>query len=324
MNPSYHVVVGVLTYNSERYLSRFLPTLVAASERVSAHIVVMDNASTDGSVAYIQEHYPQIKVIANDNNVGFSAGHNQIIRRAAKAGAQYYACINPDMILREDFLERILTHIYKSENVGSAGGKLLQWDGFMALSEWDKQDNHTIDAVELTMTPWMQFRERGQNMKDDGKRDENQSVWGISGAAVVYNMSALEAVAEKRNGQWEYFDERIFAYKEDCDLAFRLRQAGYSAAYVAEAAAYHHRSVTQIGRAWWALGQVIGRQEKSLFNRSMSFAHQMHLYKKHRTSLPYFQQFLAFLYHSAMVVYVFLFERESFRAWREHEQRQRK
>lgn len=235
------VAVSIVTWNNMQYLPDALASL-AAQTFDDFSVIVVDNASMDGAAEFVRERYPEAVLIKNSKNLGFSRAHNQAIAYAAahlrKDGDLLLLVMNPDIVLEPDYLEKIVDQMTRRPEAGSAGGKLYRMlrTGEDALASGEKTD--IIDTTGIRMYRSRRIAERGVGERDNGTLyAKSEEVFGLSGALVMYRMQALESVAYKN----EFFDEDFFAYKEDVDLAWRLRRAGWQALYFPSAIAYHYR-----------------------------------------------------------------------------------
>ena len=205
------VTVALVTWNSAQWLQRCLDGIAHQTHR-DFELIVADNASSDESLSMIP---PNVRVIRNATNRGFSAAVNQILEIA---NGEFVQLVNPDAFLERDYIERLLA-AFRDPTIGSATGKLLRLDG-------------SIDSMGIRMT------RSGRHFDID--RNPSREVFGASGAAAMHRMSFLRDVAT----YGEVFDEDFFAYREDADIAWRGRLFGWRAVYVEEAVARHVRRVT--------------------------------------------------------------------------------
>jgi GT2 family glycosyltransferase len=229
---------------------RFLPDLFKSLSNQTYrdfNILVIDNGSTDGVEAYIREHYPEITILRNARNLGFSGAHNQGIRYALEHWEpssykdNFVLVTNPDLILPPNFVETLMRDVSSHPTVGAFGGKLRRAFGENltdeALQETIQSD--LIDSTGLHAHKNRSFTDRGAGEMDKGQYDESRDVFGISGALVLYRAAALDDIRFED----EFFDEDFFAYKEDVDLAWRLQRFGWDARFVSEAVAFHYRGM---------------------------------------------------------------------------------
>lgn len=244
MTPRVHITI--VAWNSLRYLPELLASLEAQSFR-DFQALVVDNASSDGTEAFVRARHPRVAYLRNARNLGFSAAHNQGIRYAMARWApeeralRYVLAANPDTILAPDFLGRLVEAADARPEAGSLGGKLLRASR-ERLEEEDMREtvkSDIIDSTGLRPRRGRSVADRGAGEMDRGQYDASSDVFGISGALALYRASALE---DAKVGE-EYFDADFFAYKEDVDLAWRLRLLGWEARFVPEARAHHHRAV---------------------------------------------------------------------------------
>jgi len=252
------VTIGILTYNSNKYIHYCLPSLLKQNYS-NLKIIILDNNSTDNTVAEIKKTYPEITIIQNKKNIGFGAGHNQLIRQI---NDPYYLCLNIDMIFEPNFVLELVKIMDKYPNAASLTGKLFKWN-----FNKNKKTNY-IDSIGLKITAEQKFLDIEQGKINTNKDQTEQEIFGCSGAAVMFRKSALEKVKIMTQNHIHFFDERMFMYKEDLDLAYRLRWGNFSSFYVPQAIAYHDRTATA--------GKLFNRrQEKSLFIRKNSLINQL-------------------------------------------------
>jgi GT2 family glycosyltransferase len=216
------VAVNIVTFNSAEDIAACLESVDHQTFR-DFRIHVFDNASTDDTLERLASF--DIELVLSNWNTGFAKAHNDLIRAYP---AEYVLVLNPDAILKPEFLERILEALQARPDAASATGKLLRMDGM------------TLDSAGIVMLRSQRHLDRGAGEPDLGQFDKPEDVFGPSGAAAVYRLKALQDVAVA--GQ--FFDEDFFAYREDADLAWRCRLMGWNSIYVPSAVALHRRRVT--------------------------------------------------------------------------------
>ncbi len=234
------VSVQIVTWNSMNYIMECLESLMKQSFR-DFSILVIDNGSDDGTVKFIRSYYPTVSILENSKNLGYSRANNQGIHLAK---GEYILVLNPDVILTEDFIQEMVDFADKHREAGSFGGKVLKFyteivgqDNESSIREFVKSDFFDSTGLEILKT--RKVVDRGQNQKDKGQYEKLEEVFGISGNCVMYRASALVDVMIKN----EFFDQDFFAYKEDIDLAWRLRLYGWNSWYNPQAVCYHHRTL---------------------------------------------------------------------------------
>lgn len=232
------VCVQIVTWNSIRYIGDCLESL-ERQDFTDFSVVVVDNASSDGTINYIREHFPTVTVLQNFKNTGFAKANNQGI---AWAKGEYVLVLNPDVIVEPDFLRRLISTADQHPAAGSICGKLYK----LTTQAVDTEDESGLrsavkttyfDATGLEVYRSRRAVNRGEGQPDTGQYEKTEQVFGCSGACVLYRLAALHDTVINN----EYFDTDFFAYKEDIDLAWRLRLYGWEAWYCPLAVAYHHR-----------------------------------------------------------------------------------
>jgi GT2 family glycosyltransferase len=225
------VSVTIVTWNSEKYLCECFAALSSQDYR-DLEVVIVDNASEDGTRALLHTVESKYRVIYNDKNIGFAAGQNQAIRASR---GDWVLCLNPDVVLSPDFVTQLVAAGEARPDAGSLCGKLLRWN--------PSSEPHRINIIDSTgiyFTPNMRHLDRGAEEIDRGQYDRVQYVFGASGAAAFFRRDFIEAVSM----EGEFFDEDFFAFREDGDLAWRAQLMGWKCLYVPTAVAWHVRRVT--------------------------------------------------------------------------------
>jgi GT2 family glycosyltransferase len=255
------ISVVVVTWNSADVLPATLRAL-AASDPPPAELIVIDNASSDTSAAEAEQFTRlapgvMVAIVRNTANVGFAAGANTGIARARQPSV---FLLNPDLRLRPDTLRTLQEALEAAPpTIAAFGPKLLRAVG----TELDPTD--VLDTTGIVMTRDGRHLDRGAGERDRGQYDGSRTVFGISGAAVLFRRDALE----RSRVAGQVFDEDFFAFREDADLAWRLQGFGYGARYVPEAVAFHRRSVTPERRR--SISPVVNRH--SVKNRFLLRIH---------------------------------------------------
>ena len=221
------VAVNIVTFNSASDIVDCLESLQRQTFR-DFRIHILDNDSRDHTLDRIRPY--DLDLIASASNTGFAAAHNRLIRSFP---AEYVLILNPDTVLRPNFLQELTAALEARPDAASATGKLL------------RSDERTIDSTGIIMLRNQRHLDRGADEPDLGQYDKAEDVFGPSGAAALYRDRALRDVAF--GGQ--FFDEDFFAYREDADLAWRCRLMGWKSIYVPSAVALHVRRVTPERRA---------------------------------------------------------------------------
>lgn len=312
------LVVGFLTYNdaSAKYLADFLPSLKEALYFLSPQdyqVLAFDNSDLNQAANRLAlEHFSAsngnfLEYLSADSNLGFSRAYNLLIRQAIKREAQYFLVVNPDTILEKDTLKELVTALDQDNSLSAVGPKIRRWD-FLTNTK-----TRIIDSCGLVVKPGLRFFDLGQGVEDD-KRFDKAEIIGPSGAAGLFRLSSLEKIKE----DGEYFDERFFMYKEDCDLAYRLFLAQEKAKLVPTAIMYHDRTAASSGKGM--INKIVDRQKKSRQVRAWSTHNQIIISIKHWSK----QNFISRLRLIFQILFSFIFSlileqflvKEYFRAWR--------
>ena len=300
------LAVGFITYNdlTDKYLPFFLPSLAAAlaaafPDENDYRILAFDNSESESNAnrGYILQNYSDIEFLSAGGNIGFSRAYNRIIAKAAEAGAKYFLMLNPDILLEKDAVAGLIAALDDNVGLGSAAPCLLRWD-FAANRRTD-----IIDSLGLSLKSGLRFIDLRQGKKMSDALPNFLNIIGPSGAAGLFRLSALEKI--KENGK--YFDERMFMYKEDCDLAYRLFLAGYKSACILPARMYHDRTASAPGSGM--MSRLRARKFKGRQIKKWSFANQQLIYQKYWTLQNRQNKFIIIFDQIKVLFFILLFER---------------
>jgi GT2 family glycosyltransferase len=292
------LAIGVLSYGKStlKYLPYFFDSLDAQT-RKDFSFLVFDNTEIENNEnsEYIKKRYPSIEIARTGENIGFARAYNILFDKAIEAQAEYFLALNLDMILEPDAIERLVASMESDLRIGSASPKVFRWD-------FESQEKtKLIDTFGIVMKPGMRFFNLGQNQNDLGQFD-SQEILGPSGCAAIYRLSALKKVKD----EYGYFDERMFMYKEDCDLAFRMKLAGFKSKLVRGSVVYHDR--TAKGRGDSDILTALNRKNKSRIVKAWSLANQLLIFKKHWKRQDFLNKLSIVIYSIKMIAYSAIFE----------------
>ncbi|MFH0819553.1 MAG: glycosyltransferase family 2 protein [bacterium] len=291
------VAISLVTWNGEKYLEALMSSIFTQTFK-DFEILVIDNGSSDGTVAFFEKNYPQIKLIKNQKNLGFAKGHNLGIDQSP---SDYVLILNQDVILEPDFLAQLVEFMDKNKKTGLAGGKLLKLK--------DKGKTKIIDSVGQKIFRTHQVVEMGTGEEDHGQYDKSSQVFGVSATIPLYRRLALEDVKIDK----EYFDEDFFSYKEDIDLNYRLRLYGWEIWYLPRAIAYHDRSAQGV-KAGFNFSMISYRRKKSEFIKFHSYKNHWFILIKNLTWYNFFWLFpYIFIYELTKFFYLLFFETKTFK-----------
>ena len=290
------VSVNILTYNGEELIE---PCLKSVLNQTYPHIeiLVVDNGSTDKTVEKVESQKSKVRIIENKQNLGFSAGHNVGIRESK---GEYVLCLNQDVMLDKDFVKYAIEAMEKDNKIGSVQGKLLK-------------AKNIVDTTGLLMFKNRRVVSRGQGEEDKGQYDKVEEIFGVDGAAPLYRRKTLEDI--KINN--EYFDEDFFMYKEDVDLAWRLRLYDWKAIYEPRAIGYHLRGAGEKAvKNYLAIASA--RRKIPDFAKFHSFKNQRLMQIKNEIPALFFRDFHRIIIKEiAAWIYALVFEKYTWKAIRE-------
>ena len=220
------VSVVIVNWNGEQFLERCLTALLAQTV-TPYEIILVDNASTDGSLEIVGR-FPSVRLMALNENTGFARGNNLAIEAASKE-SEWIALINPDAFAAPRWLETLLAAAESKPGFDVFGSKLVNAADSTLL-------DGTGDACHISGLVWRTAH--GVPVSHLGESE--CEIFSPCAAAALYRRSALLEVGG--------FDEDFFCYVEDVDLGFRLRLAGYRCLYVPKSVVHHVGSGTTGGK----------------------------------------------------------------------------
>jgi len=314
------LVIGFITYgeNTAKYLPYFLPSLIKQTFG-DYKIVVADNScvSENENSLYITKNYKDVEIISSQSNIGFAKANNIIIRRAKELNAKYVMILNPDMILEPTAVKEMILAMDNDDKLGSVCPRVYQW------SFEKKGKTNIIDSFGLKQISALRFKDVGQGEEDVGQYDREEII-GPSGAAAMYRLNALDKITlspspsprageGRRRRRVEFFDELMFMYEEDCDLAYRLKLAGYTSKCVSRAIIYHDRSAGAKGMS--NLQVALNRKNKARWIKEQGFKNKHIIFIKHWQTLKLLEKFEVLWFAFRMFVFVLLFEQYLFKQY---------
>ena len=250
--------VVIVNYNVREFLHHALVSLQKAMKGIRGEVIVVDNASDDGSVEMVRKRFPSVHLIASKSNLGFAKANNLALKRAR---GKYILLINPDTLVQEDTLEVMLKFFEENQDVGLAGCKVLNPDGSFQLP-----------CRRSFPTPWVAFtkisglaallpksRLFGQYNLTYLSPDETYEIDAVSGSFMMVRRKVCEQVGG--------LDEEFFMYGEDLDWCYRIQKAGWKNYYVHSTKIIHYKGEST---------------KRSNLDEIRTFYHAMHLFvKKH-------------------------------------------
>lgn len=255
--------VIIVNYNVKEFLQNLLHSIEKASANLSKEIIVVDNASDDGSVEVIREKFPYVNLIENKINVGFGKANNQGL---AIAKGKYILFINPDCIVSEDTLDKMISFFGGHSDCALAGCKILNSDGTLQLACRRSFPGPWTSFTKVTGLSNLFPKSRIFARYNLTYLDENKTyeVDAVSGSFMMMRKTVYDNVGG--------FDEQFFMYGEDLDLCYRIQKAGHKVFYVHSTQVIHYKGEST---------------KRSNLDETKLFYDAMHLFvKKHLSSFP--------------------------------------
>ncbi len=229
------VSITIVTFNSRTYIEGCL-RFVFAQNFSPFEVIVVDNASSDGTPDLLRQYESRARVIYNRVNNGFAGGQNQAI---SLSEGEWILTLNPDVRLTPEFLLTAVAAGRSDERIGAVSGKLL------AMSpDFSVPGVPVLDSAGIYFTRSLRHFDRGSREADRGQYDEPEFVFGVTGAAALYRRRMIADISDRL----EFFDNDFFAYREDADVAWRAQLLGWRCLYWPKAVAYHVRNVLPSNR----------------------------------------------------------------------------
>ena len=232
----------ICNYNTRDVLARALDSLHATTGDLAHEIIVVDNASQDGSAALVRERFPDVTLIESGANLWFTGGNNLGMRRAQ---GEYVLILNPDTVIRPGALQTMLTYLDAHPAVGAITSRRVCGDGTLQrnCSRFATYTDFLLGYTFLGVL-FKGWRDRRRQVMwyADWDRESDKPVEVVPDSNLMVRRPILEQI--------DYFDENLKLYFTEDDICFRIIQAGYAIHYVAGATIVHdeHASVSQVQR----------------------------------------------------------------------------
>jgi GT2 family glycosyltransferase len=224
------VSVTIVTYNSGRFIRRCLES-VLEQKYSNLEVIVVDNASTDGTADILEQFEERCRVFYNDENIGFAAAQNQAI---GLSNGEWVLTLNPDVLLLKNFIKELTDAGQVDPKTGSVCGKLLT-----IRASFDLPEKQLVDSTGIYFTPMLRHLDRGSQEVDNGHYLNHEYVFGATAAAALYRRQMIDDISIQN----EFFDPDFFVYREDADVAWRAQLMGWRCIYTPDARGYHVRNV---------------------------------------------------------------------------------
>ncbi|MBR5100524.1 MAG: glycosyltransferase family 2 protein, partial [Bacteroidales bacterium] len=216
--------VVILNWNGLKMLQTYLPLLEQRTTCCGAFIVVADNGSTDGSVEWLQEHHPQIRLICFDQNHGFTGGYNRALR---EIDADYYVLLNSDVEVTDGWLEPLVGFLEENPDAGICQPKVLS----VAERNRFEYAGAAGGFIDRFGYPFCRGRILSNLELDKGQYDEPEECFWATGACMVVRSALYHHLSG--------LDESFFAHMEEIDFCWRAKLLGYQVWCVPASTVYH-------------------------------------------------------------------------------------
>ncbi len=218
------VAVVILNWNGKKFLEQFLPVVCRHSSENNTEVIVADNGSTDDSVSFLKDQFPEVRIIEFQQNYGFALGYHKALELI---DAEYYMLLNSDVEVTPDWLAPLAAVMDNDPSIGACMPKIRSYynrDHF----EYAGACGGFIDRFGY---PFCRGRILSVIEKDEGQYDSQRSVFWATGACML-----VRAETYKKAGG---FDGEFFAHMEEIDLCWRIRRLGYNIVVVPSSTVYH-------------------------------------------------------------------------------------
>jgi GT2 family glycosyltransferase len=236
INNNVDVSIVIVSWNTKELLRECLDSVYKYTVGVTFEVFVVDNASADGSVEMVQELFPDVKLIANNDNAGFSKANNQAI---VLSKGRYAAILNPDTVLIEDVFSPLISYADKDARIGAIGPKIFNSDGkTIQYVCARKLPNLYFEFCRLSGLQWRFSKTRlfGGEYMSYWDHNSSRKVEGLSGACMVVRRDIIDKVG--------LMDENQFMYGDEIDWCRRMLDADWDIFYYADTALIHYGGVS--------------------------------------------------------------------------------
>lgn len=255
------ISVIIVNYNVKHFLEQCLFSVQAALKNIQGEIIVIDNASSDDSINYLQPKFPLIKFVANTENTGFGKACNQGFTLSS---GQYILFLNPDTIVPADCFEKCISFLHSHTDAGALGVKMLDGDG-----KFLKESKRAFPSLSTSLFKISGLASLFPHSKIFAKyylghldSTKNHEVDVLAGAFMLIKRNVLELTSG--------FDEAFFMYGEDIDLSYRIQKAGFKNYYFSDTQITHFKgestkkgSLNYIKMFYGAMGIFVNKHYKN-------------------------------------------------------------
>jgi len=245
----------IVNFNDKSHLENCLPSIEENAQTMEVEILLVDNNSSDGSQEFITQNYPQVKLILNEENVGFAKANNRGFRESK---GEFLLFLNTDTVIQPNALSLLLEELRASPRVGAIGPALIRGENAYQVSFGRRVSFASEVFQKFFLNPFYIFRLKNVRRKKE--------VGWLSAACFMIRREVLEDVG--------LFDENFFLYFEDIDLCYRIRKEGWNLLFFPQVRVFHR------GGASTGQDKISSRFE---YRRS-----QLYFYQKHNSRVSLF------------------------------------
>ncbi len=216
------LAIAILNWNGKKWLEKFLPSVVQHSPE--ADIYIIDNASEDDSVTFVENNFPSVRVIQNSKNEGFAAGYNSGLKNI---DSEIYCLLNSDVEVTQNWIPPMIALFDSDQSIAAAQPKILSYHN-RNFFEYAGAGGGFIDNLGF---PYCRGRIFNSIEEDKGQYDDETEIFWASGCSLF--------IRSKDFREQGGFDERFFAHQEEIDLCWRLKNSGKKIMYTGKSTVYH-------------------------------------------------------------------------------------
>ena len=218
------IAIVILNWNGKKHLEKFLPSVIKHSKSDQIKLYVADNGSSDDSVHFIQNSFPEIELVLLDKNYGFAGGYNKAL---AKIQAEYYVILNSDVEVTENWVFPIIDKMDADQLVAAAMPKIKSYHN----KEYFEYAGAAGGFIDKFGYPFCRGRILDTIEKDEGQYNQELEIFWASGACMF--------IRSKVYHQQKGFDDDFFAHMEEIDLCWRIKNTGLKIMYYSDSEVFH-------------------------------------------------------------------------------------
>lgn len=216
------IAVVILNWNGKHWLEKFLPNVIQHSN--DAEVIIADNNSSDDSIKFLEENYPNIRIIQNDGNYGYAKGYNLSLKQI---NAEYFVLLNSDIEVTKDWISPIISLMDSDRTISACQPKILDYNNKNKF-EYAGASGGFIDNLGY---PFCRGRIFDYLEEDKGQYNDTTEIFWATGACLFVRASHFFEI----NG----LDEDFFAHQEEIDLCWRFKNKGYKVFVEPKSKVYH-------------------------------------------------------------------------------------